>query len=451
MGFFNSKRYTIEDFETSKVLEECKGKVDQLGDKKYSDVRDDYDNQYVNLVQEGGGVLGIALIGFTYILEYAGIRFWKLAGTSAGAINTTLLAVIGKKHEPKSKSILTHLINTNMFNFVDGHWIVRLGVKNVRLITFLAKFILALPIVIMFLVPIHFYSDQSWINTLVLILIVVFVLSLLFAQRLFILYKKRKFGLCRGWEFRKWISEILNQNNIKTIEDFINETTKSPKEIGLKYRHGSPNMGDSEVTLICCDVTSENKVEFPRDVDNYGIMKNIHPSIFVRASMSIPFFFEPAIISCTDEVVNKSNIFKSKSVKKDNYFVDGGLISNFPINVFHNPERDVCHLPVVGLNLDSGFKPKKDIFSSILSYTFKLVSTMRYYHDKNFLYQNRFYQDYCVHNIDVSKFNWLDFSMSDEQKLKLFEQGVIAGTKFLEDFNWREYKSARKELYVKTH
>ena len=36
---------------------------------------------------EGGGVLGIALTGYTYILEQAGIRFLGVGGTSAGSIN----------------------------------------------------------------------------------------------------------------------------------------------------------------------------------------------------------------------------------------------------------------------------------------------------------------------------------------------------------------------------
>lgn len=32
--------------------------------KRYSDIEDSNGNQYVDLVQEGGGVLGIALVGY---------------------------------------------------------------------------------------------------------------------------------------------------------------------------------------------------------------------------------------------------------------------------------------------------------------------------------------------------------------------------------------------------
>src|ERR1700709_2802299 len=65
-----------------------------------SDVLDAEGNQYVNLVQKGGGVLGVALVGYTYILEKMGIRFIRLAGTSAGAINTALMTVTGAQPAP---------------------------------------------------------------------------------------------------------------------------------------------------------------------------------------------------------------------------------------------------------------------------------------------------------------------------------------------------------------
>lgn len=66
-----------------------------------SDVTDDAGHQYVDLVQEGGGVLGVALVGYTYVFEKMGIRFFSLAGTSAGSINAMLLASTGNKEDEK--------------------------------------------------------------------------------------------------------------------------------------------------------------------------------------------------------------------------------------------------------------------------------------------------------------------------------------------------------------
>src|SRR5918993_1895350 len=85
-----------------------------------SDVYDAAGNQYVDLVQEGGGVWGVALLGYTYVLEKMGIRFFSLAGTSAGAINTMLLAATGMKEDEKTEKIIRNLLELDMFCFVDG-------------------------------------------------------------------------------------------------------------------------------------------------------------------------------------------------------------------------------------------------------------------------------------------------------------------------------------------
>ena len=93
-----------------------------------SDVLDNSNQQYVNLVQKGGGVLGIALVGYTYALGQMRIRFIRLAGTSAGAINTALMTVIGNKNEAKSIKVLDALCKLDFFSPVDGHpaarWII---------------------------------------------------------------------------------------------------------------------------------------------------------------------------------------------------------------------------------------------------------------------------------------------------------------------------------------
>ena len=95
-----------------------------------SDVTDEEGHQYVHLVQKGGGVLGIALIGYIYILEKMGIRFLRLAGTSAGAINTALMTAIGDKKDEKSTHILEVLSNLDFFCLVDGRPVVRRIIKK---------------------------------------------------------------------------------------------------------------------------------------------------------------------------------------------------------------------------------------------------------------------------------------------------------------------------------
>jgi len=77
-------------------------------------------HQYVDLVMEGGGMLGIALVGYIYALEEAGIRFLRLGGTSAGSINALLMAAAGPRQEASTKWIIEQLANQNFYDFVDG-------------------------------------------------------------------------------------------------------------------------------------------------------------------------------------------------------------------------------------------------------------------------------------------------------------------------------------------
>ena len=83
---------TIQDFtdkpEVIQCLKRLRNRFPPGGPNQLlvSDVLDDKGNQYAHLVQKGGGVLGVALVGYTYVLEEMGIRFLKQAGTSAGAI-----------------------------------------------------------------------------------------------------------------------------------------------------------------------------------------------------------------------------------------------------------------------------------------------------------------------------------------------------------------------------
>ncbi|WHI49580.1 patatin-like phospholipase family protein [Microbulbifer sp. MLAF003] len=98
--------------------------------KPFSDVQDADGLQYVDLVMEGGGMLGIALVGYTYILERAGIRFRKVAGTSAGAINALFLAAAGTPGSRKSEKLLDIMAKADFASFEDGERFARKTVQR---------------------------------------------------------------------------------------------------------------------------------------------------------------------------------------------------------------------------------------------------------------------------------------------------------------------------------
>ena len=70
---------------------------------------------------------------------------------------------------------------------------------------------------------------------------------------------------------------------------------------------------------------------------------------------------------------------------------------------------------------------------------------MRYLHDYDFLLKNRDYK-HLIGMIDINGHNWLNFDITEEEKLDLFKRGVRAAADFLDKFDWEGYKKLRENM-----
>ena len=82
------------------------------------------------------------------------------------------------------------------------------------------------------------------------------------------------------------------------------------------------------------------------------------------------------------------------------------------------------------------------------SYLGKMFNTIRDYYDKDFLLKNRILEK-GVGKVNMTGYNWLNFFMSDEDKLKMFAIGAQAAAAFLKDYKWDEFKANREEYFEK--
>jgi len=407
---------TITDFTEQPGMPEIMARVEALkaAQKAYSDVTDAEGHQYVDLVQEGGGVLGIALVGYTFVLEQAGIRFFSLAGTSAGAINTLMLASLGRIPDSKSTKILDLLVNKNLFDFVDGEPSIK---------SLLQGFIDGKP------------NWWLWMKAAGNIRKIISLIN-------------SKLGINPGLDFEGWIREKLAKNGINTTQDLLEYRNFVP---ALTCRDGRPtNDLKPKLVMITSDVTTQTKVQFPEMAPLYWKEPDkVHPSVYLRASMSIPIFFFPVI---ADDIPD-DEMAKARWLEMVRYrgeipekvaFVDGGLLSNFPINVFHNA-KSVPRLPTFGVRLSS-FRDESNKTDNFFQFAGAMIGTMRHIYDFDFFLRNPDYQ-YIIGSIDAdSQYNWLDFNMPDDKKLSLFLLGASKAIDFLEGFNWPEYKKIREKL-----
>ncbi|MFA0790787.1 patatin-like phospholipase family protein [Microbulbifer echini] len=396
--------------------------------KSFSDVQDADGLQYVDLVMEGGGMLGIALVGYTYILEKAGIRFRKVAGTSAGAINALFLAAAGTPGSCKSEKLLEIMAKADFASFEDGELYARKTVQ--RLLKGRGVFTnLAL----------HPFDSLRTCRQLL-----------------------RDKGLNPGDTFTRWLQEELRQLGIANTAQLYRRINQFPT---LLYQgEPDPQVGAAEVALVAADITTETRAVFPAKAPLYfADPDSVNPAEYVRASMSVPGFFKPYTVKnipqlnqCHSIVENWRIIkgigdperFFKNGFPQEVEFVDGGLVSNFPFDIFHKP-GGTPKLPTFGIKLEvDHYQPKSN---GMGRFTMGLINTCRNMLDNHVRASLNAEYHALVKEIAIEPMasgkrpHWLDFAMPGEHCEHLFVSGAKAATEFLSSgFHWKDYLVLRQ-------
>ena len=125
------------------------------------------------------------------------------------------------------------------------------------------------------------------------------------------------------------------------------------------------------------------------------------------------------------------------------YFIDGGIMSNFPINLFHTPDR-VPAAPTFGAKI--GIDRSKPLaIATPAQLVGAIFDAARHTLDYDFIIRHPDYH-HLVKMIDTGSHNWLDFAMAEEAKVDLFATGAEAAADFLCGFDWPAYKKLREDL-----
>ncbi|GAA5084766.1 hypothetical protein GCM10023210_04910 [Chryseobacterium ginsengisoli] len=485
-----------------------------ISSKEFSDLLDAQGNQYVEFVQEGGGVWGSALVGYLYGLEIFGIRFLKVAGTSAGAINTMLIAACKTKEEAKSEVIKDILFNWNFADFMDGKSYVKTTIHsmlNNKNFIKINAIIAAIIMLILVIAPFAISSETTLrAKLLFLVPIIPIIIAFFYVRKLYNDLKKANSGLNPGNTFLNQMKDVLKGFGIETVAALNDKFVQSGKDLNLNYRHGNEmqyyNIAlesieeirennkehideirykifyestvnndyykkdpfyllKSEYIVITTDINAKIKVELPTMANLYWSeeeMKHISPAEFVRASMSVPFFFEPLQkqIDKNDDSVKYAWKYwmntKQEDINPVGVFIDGGSLSNFPIDLFHSTDIFYPRMPLFGVQLTSDSdilsekgKTSQEILKSPLSFAGNIISTLKGFNDKTFLTKHTFYHLFSIQTVNCGTSNWLNFFMQKEEKEELFNRGFVAALDFLNNFDWQKYKCERMMLSMK--
>jgi NTE family protein len=145
----------------------------------------------------------------------------------------------------------------------------------------------------------------------------------------------------------------------------------------------------------------------------------------VRLSMSIPFFFVPGRLG-------------------DALIVDGGILSNFPLWIYDEPDpRKPPAWPTFGFRLVDRREQQVAEVRSVTDILGAMFKTMMYASDRHYLSQRN---EGRVIDLDITKagVKATQFNLGDEQKDRLYQIGY-EGTRdfFLNQWDWKEHLRVR--------
>lgn len=194
------------------------------------------------------------------------------------------------------------------------------------------------------------------------------------------------------------------------------------------------------LVVTATDVTRGELVYFPWDYERtYGLEPGRQLVVdAVRASMSIPFFYEPATLEGSDETSST--------------LVDGGVLSNFPIDIFDRTDGRPPRWPTFGVKLlpllpmdAAKLLPIAGPFKhGPVALAANLAMTTIVGRDQAHLAKP--WVKIRTMQVDTAGLNPVDFGLSRTQATALFENGQAAATRFLTGWDWEHYLATFREV-----
>ncbi len=210
-----------------------------------------------------------------------------------------------------------------------------------------------------------------------------------------------------------WIHAILAEQGVETFGDLRVAGDDVPPQ--RRYR----------LVVRCLDVLQRRVVRLPWDYHRYDLDPDAQSvAEAIRASMSIPFVYDPVRIG-------------NRDTGRQGLLIDGGLTSGFPVSVLDRPDADPPRWPTFGIRLLSRPEPQRDIPDGGLTLAKMMVDALLESNDQLEPHTER--DERRTVRINVSDVRALDLDVEGDHDL--FADGYRAMTTFLERFDFDDYRS----------
>ncbi len=221
-------------------------------------------------------------------------------------------------------------------------------------------------------------------------------------------------GWCRGDYLRSWLTDALAEFGVRTFEQLpLDDPGADPalrRDPERAYRF----------VAMASDLTHRRLTRLPWDYREWFGVEPGEASVAdaVRASMAIPYFFVPARLPDPEHVERA-------------WLVDGGMLSNFPVDVFDRNDGREPRWPTFGIKL-SGRPEEMQVnrVRGVVSLTKAMVTTMTGFYDAMHAVRPEVVERTIF--VDTDGVRSTDFSLDRGRAEDLFERGRRAATAFLD-------------------
>jgi NTE family protein len=227
-------------------------------------------------------------------------------------------------------------------------------------------------------------------------------------------------GVYDGDYLRNWVHDTLKrESGVETFGDL-----RLPPDPDDDLR---PNQR-YRLVVIAADVSRGQLVRLPWDYEQYGLDPDRQlVADAVRASTSIAFFFKPAHLAWGKPAGNVSVL------------LDGGVVSDFPVEIFDRTDGRPPRWPTFGVTLSARTPPGalRNQVRDSLGLALAILDTTVNGNDRVHL------ADPCVASrtifVDIQGVSAENFSIDAKTRQALYEKGRSAAERFLTMWDWDAY------------
>lgn len=229
-----------------------------------------------------------------------------------------------------------------------------------------------------------------------------------------------KAGAYRGHYIHTFLEEELAKFGVTTFADLI-----APKDPGADPRFRTFHR--YKLVVMVTDVTNGRLLRLPWDYELLGLEPDQQSvATAVRASMSIPLYFEPVKL-------------KTKG-GKEIVLVDGGVLSNFPIEAFDRTDGKEPRWPTFGVKIMPELPADmKDLFPAVpggglppINMLERVAATAIVGHDQTYLERPSVQRRTIA--VDTSELGIVEFNAPPEKRETVRTKGETAAERFLADW-----------------